>query len=163
MNITQHYRFEYRFETKLMQEIKRVSCTLGITKSKLMRLALHEAAEYYKQGYFHHLLKSDFLCRIDIPDKIRFELVLDTEEREVLRKLAFTWRISQAEVMRIVVEYFVYVIHCEDEKNVNFYLKKIRYTHPVAAPLLVAFDIVNVIQAQYHMFRPPGKWQMLIT
>jgi len=146
-----------------MQEIKRVSCTLGITKSKLMRLALHEAAEYYKQGYFHHLLKSDFLCRIDIPDKIRFELVLDTEEREVLRKLAFTWRISQAEVMRIVVEYFVYVLNGTTIKEMKKYVRKIRYTHPVAAPMLVVYDILNNVEARWHMFHPPKAWMMLVT
>jgi len=156
-------RFEFRYEQKLLFQLRRVSKKLKITKSSLIRKALFEASEYYSCGMFHFRGQSDFLTRESTSDKSRFEAVFNEDERSMLRKLAYTWKISQAEVLRIVVEYFVYVIHCEDEKNVNFYLKKIRYTHPVAAPLLVAFDIVNVIQAQYHMFRPPGKWQMLIT
>jgi len=157
------YRFEYRFELKLMQEINRICKKLRISKTELMRQALHEATDYYAGGVFHHLQYSDFLLREDKVDKLRFEVVLDEDERDVLRKLAFTWGESQAEVMRVVVEYFVYVLHGDSAAVAKVYTDKIRYTQPVAAPMVVVYDILNVLEARYYMFRPPKAWKLFIT
>jgi len=156
-------RFEYRFETSLLHQLKRVSSKLFISKNKIMREALREAGECYGSGVFHYREQSDFLVRKNKRDKIRFEVLMDKDEREILRKLAYTWKISQAEVMRIVVEYFVYVVHKEKPEMEAFYLKKVRYTQPIAAPLVVVYDILNVIEARYHMFRPPKSWKLLIS
>jgi len=163
MKKTKIHRFEYRFGTELLRLIKTLSKELCITKSALMRRALKEAGEYYACGAFHYRTKSDFLCRKKISDKIRFELSLDTDEREVLRKLAFTWRISQAEVMRMVVEHFIYVLNGKNLKKKRFYVQKIRYNRPKAAVMLVTYDIINVVEARYMMFRPPKRWKTLVA
>jgi len=163
MNTKIKHRFEYRFEAALSDEIKRVQNKLGISKSKLMRIALHSAVHYYKDGLFHNLIKSDFLHRIDISDKIRFELALDKKDRDILRKLAFTWRISQAEVMRMVLEFFVHVIHGTTTQEIESYNKKVRYTQPIPAPMLVVYDIFNSIESRWHIFRPPKAWIMFVA
>jgi len=163
MDTIQYYRFEYRFENALLKEIERVASESGCTRSGLMRSALREAGQEFSEGLFHYRRESDFLCRWNIPDRQRFEVVLDEDEREVLRKLAFTWRISQAEVMRIVMEYYVYVVHGETKRDIEVYSRKIRYTVPRPAPMLVIYDIMNIVETRFMMFTPPKAWTVMVT
>jgi len=154
------YRFEFRFEKQLKDEIERVRKILGITISRLISNALEEAISCYIGGKFHYRKKSDFLLRKSFSDKKRFEFVLEEDLREILRNIAFTWRISQAEAVRVMVEHYVYVIYGKTDEIRAVYVQKIRYNIPIAAPMVVVYDIFNVIEKKYRMFRPPKNWTM---
>jgi len=154
------YRFEYRYETALSSQIQHVSLQQDISRNRLMSNALNEAMEYFSCGMLHYRERSDFLNREKTNDKHRYEMSLNEKEREFLRKLAFTWRVSQAEVMRVVVEYYVYSLYGQDLEKREVYAEKVRYTQPVPAPMLVVYDIVNTIEEKYHMYHPPKLWNL---
>jgi len=163
MNTIKKIRFEYRYETALLTELNKLSLKLGISKNQLMKDAIYKAKENFTRGLLHYRKKSDFLHRKNSSDKHRYEIILNQDERDFLRTLAFTWRVSQAEVVRVLVEYYVHSVHGKDPIISKVYLKKVRYTRPVLTPMLVVYDIANVIEAKYHMFHPPTAWNMQIT
>jgi len=158
MKIKEYNRFEFRFEKQLLIEMERVAKIKNITKTRLVKMALQKAVECFSEGNFHYRSKSDFLCRLHIPDKERFEVVLNFAEREVLRKLAFTWRISQAEVLRLAIEYYVYVVLGKKPVDKSVYSRKTRYSVKKPAPMLITYDIMNIFEARFHMLDPPKAW-----
>jgi len=154
------YRFEFRFGKKLLTRMQHISEKLHTTKSCLIRSALEEVKKSFTKGLFHNCGQSDFLSRECHFDKKRFEVILNGDEKDLIRKLSFTWKMSQAELLRLIVEYFVYVVHGDNEKNIVMYTKKIRYTVPKAPPVVVVYDILNNIEKKYCKFHYLGNWKL---
>jgi hypothetical protein len=74
----------------------------------LTRHALKTFFRRYTKGLVEYRTKSDFLMRHQPENKVRFEARLGWASREMLRRLAYSFRISQAELLRIALEYYIY-------------------------------------------------------
>ena len=155
-------RFNFRFDTSLFKSMIEQSNRLGINTNKLVRDALNSAFIRYAGGWQHFLEQSDFLQRDKIKDKKNFQVLLTEDEKEMLLKLAFTLRKSMAEILRCVIEYYVFVVNSKNESVKYRYSKKSGLFREIV-PLIVLYEIVRPYEEQYFIFNKPPDYHLEFT
>lgn len=113
--------FQFRFEGALLRQIQAGKQRLHIGLGRLVERALVRSMLLHRQGRLLFREASGFLCRTDREDRISVMLRLEKEPKETARALAFAYRRSQAEVIRVALE--VYLGFLMDEKILsnNYY------------------------------------------
>jgi len=153
-------RFDFRFDNTLYDTLRKISLQNHISANQLIRHAIHHAIRLFRAGKLHFCEDSDFLKRKIVLNKKRFHVNLRKSEKEKLIKLAFTMRRSQAEVLRAIIEYYLYVV-----LGKNVYLKEIykkKYCHDTRQfnPLVIVYTIGRVLEHQYHMINAPPPYEL---
>jgi len=154
-------RFDYRFEKQLSTKLKKFSKISSINRNEIVRMSLAVAIEQYRQGKMHFLMHSDFLIREEKDDLVRYQVILDIESREILRQIAFTVRLSQAEVLRLAMEYYLYVeLDIEKSQVQKKYRIKFSYDKPVKAISLVLYEVSRVKVQKITSFHDPPPYKL---
>lgn len=160
MNENYKCRFDYRFEKKLFEKLKDTAADNGLKTNQLIRNALRHAVKQYRIGQFHFRKYSDFLVRVDRSDLKRFHIILRRSEKEKLIKLAFTMRLSQAEVLRVIMEYYLYVVLGQNGEISKIYKQKCCHDTSKFTPMVVVYSIGRVIEHHYNMIHAPPHYDL---
>jgi len=110
--------------------------------SKTIRLALQKFKLAAIGGIIKLPRKSQFFTRPDKKDKTEQYVSLTIEDKDLIEKLGFTFRLSQAEVLRVAMEWFM-TTESARERHTDFYrvLRKSHHRQPLLRPVSMRFPI----------------------
>ena len=138
--------FQFRYE-EAMDGALRVWCQrTGMRYNELVLKALTAFAVRYNQGHISLNRGSDFLARLDKTDKIEVQIIVPRNLKLILCRLAFTFRHSQAEVLRMAIEWYVrgWLLGNRTHYQKNHYIYKKRF------PVQYVYNLDNIfIDAKY--------------
>jgi len=109
--------------------------------SRAVRRALARFRLVMGGGMFKIGKISRFLARADVEDKIELCIRLTVADKDLIEKYAFALRLSQAEVLRIVLEWFMEAISVHAPQFV-FYAARRKWHHrrPNPKPITMRFS-----------------------
>lgn len=104
--------FTYRYEKDLHRVIKeelarRKAIGIKMIQSELVLEAFEAFAEAYAQGKIDPGFPTDFRDRMNVADKVTRKMIFPMEPKRILARLAFTIIMSQAEVLRMALEWYL--------------------------------------------------------
>ena len=117
-------RFHCRFQTEVYEYYR--SRPRGI--SKTIRHALARFRLVVNGGLFRLERLSRFLSRTVVRDKIELRVRLTVEDKDLLEKLAFAFRLSQAEVLRMALEWYMEAVNVNARQCV-YYAARRKWHH----------------------------------
>ena len=150
-------RFELRMNNSLYTLLSRKAKKLKISKYTIIENALFEAINAYSGGKIFSKIKSNFLTRVNKNDFIRYEILLSLDQKEVLKKLAFTMHLSMAESLRRILEYYFLE---KDKSKAEKTLEINRNTGYSINPILVLYEVTRPIEHRYFMFGHPPNYKV---
>jgi len=118
-------------------------------------------------GVFKLHRLSRFLSREELRDKIELRIRVTVEDKALLEKLAFSFRLSQAEVLRMALEWYMEAISVH-ARQIVYYCARRKWHHrrPNPKPQSLRFAILgpdrllewqfptqSAINAAYHVIR----------
>ena len=112
---------QFRFEGALLRQIQAGKQRLHIGLGRLVERALVRTMLLHRQGRVLFREASGFLCRTDREDKITVMLRLEKEPKATARALAFAYRRSQAEVIRVALEVYLGFLLNKKFLSTNYY------------------------------------------
>lgn len=127
--------FTYRYEQALHKAIhkelaRRKQAGNPTNQPKLILEAFQAFAEAHNKGTIDIKIKSDFLVRVDKKDRITRQIVFPRKPKIILARMAFTFILSQAEVLRLALEWY---FRGKIQGDENYYLK---VAHEPAIPFI---------------------------
>ena len=159
MDKRKKYHFKTRFDIPLYNAMVRIAKNLNISVYRLVQKALERLLDDYRKGHTGFYEISDFLKRTDM-DKKEYYAVFDYEPKVKMRRLAFTFHISQAEVLRVALEYYIYVIYeAEGQKIREIYHVKNHHEQWIPAIGLVLYELFTTKSQIFKMINKTSPYK----
>ena len=131
-----------RFHCRFTREMFRFYRTRRRGLSKTIRLALRGFRDLAEKGAFKPPRTSQFLDRADITDKTERYVSLTATDKDLIEKLAFTFHTSQAEVLRIAMEWYMTQVPADDTRMyLNAHLRKKHHRRPLLRPVSMSYQL----------------------
>lgn len=96
-----------RFHSRFQRDVYRYYSRRPRGASRSIRHALLRFRLAVRGGVIKLTQLSRFLSRADVKDKVECYLRISVQDKDFLEKLAFALRLSQAEVLRMALEWFM--------------------------------------------------------
>lgn len=117
----------------------------------LVSTAIEFFRRRYRKGRVAISHKSDFLTRPDKKDKVTHEVYLKEYEADMLRILAHTFHSRMAEIARMALEWYLYVLKARDQEQRRQYFNKNRSPKKKLVPALVAYALFRIEEHRFLM------------
>jgi len=143
-------------EKHLYSFLEKKACSDCCSISNIVLDALSLTLRRYKKGKMHFRNKSDFLIRSDKEDKIELEILLKSYYKTMLRRLSFAMYRSQAEILRISLEYYLKVIFNQEKYNRIAYFRKSRLDRKQTIPGIILFELFRCFEKRLLMVDSPA-------
>jgi len=117
-------RFHCRFESDVYDCYRRHRRHI----SRAIRAALRKFRTAVNGGMIDLSRMSRFLSRKDVRDKVEIAIRLTVGDKDMLEKMAFALRISQAEVLRMALEWNMEAVNIKAPRHV-FYAARRKWHH----------------------------------
>ena len=139
-----HCRFETAVETFFMSGSGRMS--------PAVRDVLERFGRCVRGGLLNLKCRSRFKGRADLKDKVERVVRLEVRDKDLLEKLAFSLRISQAEVLRMALEWFMEAVAVASPEG------RIKWHHelPMLGPVSLRFAFSEYGRLLEWQIPPPG-------
>lgn len=101
------YRYEKELHGKILAELeKRKQKGQKITQPRLILEAFAAFVEAYNEGRIDPAAPTDFRARLNKTDKVTRQLQFPIQPKLILARMAFTFIRSQAEILRMALEWY---------------------------------------------------------
>ena len=162
MDKRKKYHFKTRFDIPLYNAMVQIAKKLNIPVYCLVQKALVRLLDDYRKGHTSFEEISDFLKRTDM-DKKEYYAVFKYEPKERMRRLAFTFHISQAEVLRVALEYYIYVVYeAEGQKIIEIYKEKNHHEFVELAIGLVLYELFTTKSQSFKMIDKTSPYKCTV-
>ena len=149
----QRFYFGFRFENGMKKRLLEQMFQQRMRLNRFVEDALRFAARLHDKGQLPFAWKSVFITRPDRRNRFDTMLILNHDVHEMVRNLAFAYRRSMAEVLRVALEVYLDFLESPNGKLDNllhYYSKPMSVINTVTARLIPAF--LNGI--------PPNKYNI---
>lgn len=132
------YRFHFRIQGNVHDCYRQHPLRIG----KAIRFALDRFAVAARGGTIRLDRTSRFLARDDVSDKVELHVILAAGDKDLIEKLAFSLGISQAEALRMALEWYMEVVWLQSSREVCVRARrKWHHSRPVPVPETMLFSI----------------------
>lgn len=145
----QYYTIEFRWENQLEEAIQNVLQKRKISRNQFVEEALRLLYKRYREGLASFQETSEFLTREDLADKTNAYIRLEKDVYWMLRYLAFTMRRFMAEVVRVALEWYVFVVSVPEPNLLENYYRKKHYSAKIKVPGLVIYAVFRIEEYRY--------------
>jgi len=158
-------RFEFVLDSALLKSIAHQALLAKTCRNRIVVDALQALLHRYRRGFVSYTEKSNFLNRPDNASRVRFEALLSANTRNMLARLATGIGISQAEVVRVALEYYLFVLVGKN-MGIDFgirkiYFRKNRNYGKSLVPALIAFQLFQVEDRYFYLIHNPPRYKVV--